>query len=110
MADDPRGSAACEWCGRAVAQDAEGRWYAVKGEERGYDPLVCDVAGDGRHSPDQPTSAAGTVVYQVSNGLWYDCCDACRTVHGPWKSEDDARAFGREHDRNAGHTEATDGT
>lgn len=45
---------ACEWCGRAIDCDEQGRWYAVKGKERGYDPLVCDAVADRNdtdHSP-----------------------------------------------------------
>lgn len=42
---------ACEWCGRAIRQ-ADGDWIAVKGEERGYDPVYCAAADDtGRHEP-----------------------------------------------------------
>jgi hypothetical protein len=39
---------ACCECGRAIAKDDQGRWCAVKGAERGYDPL-CDAADDSRH-------------------------------------------------------------
>lgn len=41
----------CEWCGRAVRQDDAARWFAVKGAERGYDPLACDASDDGTHNP-----------------------------------------------------------
>lgn len=41
-------AAACEWCGRAVVQDGNGRWIAVKGAERGYDPLFCAASEDGQ--------------------------------------------------------------
>lgn len=39
----------CMWCGRAVYQNADGDWLAVKGEERGYDPLICDSPENDRH-------------------------------------------------------------
>lgn len=42
---------ACEGCGRAIGRTASVRWYAVKGEERGYDPLACEASDDGRHEP-----------------------------------------------------------
>lgn len=40
----------CDWCGRAI-KATEGRWEAVKGTERGYDPLACDENPDGAHEP-----------------------------------------------------------
>ena len=46
-----REAAPCEWCGRAVARNTEGRWFAVKGEERSYDPLTCEASDDCRHYP-----------------------------------------------------------
>lgn len=47
--------AACEWCGRAIDRDEQGRWYAVKGAERGYDPLVCDAVADRDDTDHAPT-------------------------------------------------------
>lgn len=46
----------CDWCGRAISQakfQRSGlRWFAVKGVERGYDPLFCDAnPEDGKHEP-----------------------------------------------------------
>ena len=47
---------ACEWCGRAIYR-AGHVWLAVKGVERGYNPLYCDANDDdGRHEP----AATGT--------------------------------------------------
>lgn len=42
---------ACDWCGRAIARTIYGRWYAVKGVERGYDPMACEASDDGQHGP-----------------------------------------------------------
>lgn len=46
----------CDWCGRAIflakLQRSGVRWLAVKGVERGYDPLTCDAnTEDGIHEP-----------------------------------------------------------
>lgn len=44
----------CEWCGRAIYRGTylgEPVWLAVKGEERGYDPLTCEASDDVRHDP-----------------------------------------------------------
>lgn len=46
----------CDWCGRAIYQAklrrSVLRWFAVKGVERGYDPLACDAnPEDGQHEP-----------------------------------------------------------
>lgn len=41
---------ACQWCGRAIKPEA-GAWAAVKGRERGYDPLMCDANDSERHEP-----------------------------------------------------------
>lgn len=52
MSDGNRERAvACEWCGRAIERAGD-RWRAVKGEERGYDPLACDASDDSQHHPD----------------------------------------------------------
>lgn len=47
---------ACEWCGTALMRIAghDGWvWIAVKGKERGYNPVTCAASDDGRHSPDE---------------------------------------------------------
>lgn len=51
----------CDWCGRAIYQakfQYSGlRWFAVKGVERGYDPLVCEANTDnGQHEPATPSA------------------------------------------------------
>ena len=40
---------ACDWCGRAIRRVAGAGWWAVKSEERGYDPLICDANPEGHH-------------------------------------------------------------
>jgi hypothetical protein len=46
------GKAPCEWCGRAIHSPMGSRyWLAVKGVERGYDPMACEASNDGKHNP-----------------------------------------------------------
>jgi endogenous inhibitor of DNA gyrase (YacG/DUF329 family) len=71
-------TAACEWCGRAVAQNPEGRWYAVKGEERGYDPLTCDASDDCH--PDMPPFKQGEDCPFLRD--WVHFCDLGRWHKG----------------------------
>lgn len=51
--EEPQEQPFCGWCGRAIyLQLPEGRWEAVKGRERGYDPIACEAnTDDGRHEP-----------------------------------------------------------
>lgn len=48
----------CDWCGRAIRHVPGTGWWAVKGEERGYDPLICEASEDGSHTPAEGREAA----------------------------------------------------
>lgn len=57
----------CEWCGRAIRQQ-DGRWLAVKGVERGYDPVACEAnTEDGLHEPAEVTHRHGELQYVGSD-------------------------------------------
>lgn len=49
---------ACDWCGRAIVREWDA-WHAVRGAERGYDPITCDAAEDGLHEPPPDPLPAG---------------------------------------------------
>lgn len=42
VANNKKVSEPCQWCGRAIYLTGE-TWFAVKGKERKYDPLLCDA-------------------------------------------------------------------
>ena len=60
LADDT----ACEWCGRAIYR-AGFVWLAIKGQDRDYDPLVCDASDDDRHNPPATQPPPPTADYAV---------------------------------------------
>lgn len=79
----------CEWCGRAIKHVA-GYWHAVKGVERGYDPLACEESENGFHDPGEagrsPSRSSAADVsgcdQQFVADVLHDCLSSFQNIEG----------------------------